>query len=95
VKGAWIIRRDYISRKEEECYHAGLASHDWKPEYAKRPDVLKWRAYDDDGELYYTGLLIDDDQCEGQMRVLEFTMNDAGCVRVEVFRDGKWIVEVG
>lgn len=94
MTGAWIIKRDYVTRKGEECYRAGTASHDWKPEYAKRPDVLKWKAYDDDGELYYAGLLIDDVYCEGQVRVLEYTMWDAGCVRVAVCRDGKWISEV-
>ena len=49
---------------------------------------------DDDDEVYYEGLLVDNDQCDAQISVLDYTMYDAGCVQVQVKRGGKWITDI-
>lgn len=56
---------------------------------------MAFRLYDDDGELYYEGLLQDDDECLNQIEALRFGNHDAGCTRIEVLRGGQWVQEIG
>lgn len=49
---------------------------------------------DDDGEIYYGGRLVDDDECMSQDAALSFGMNDAGCTTIEVKRNDEWIQEI-
>lgn len=58
-------------------------------------NLVPFRLYDDDGELYYEGRLTDDDECANQSAALRFGESDAGCTRIEVLRDGKWKQEIG
>ncbi len=56
-----------------------------------------FRLYDDDGELYYQGMLNDDDECENQMAALAWGEADSGCTTIKVWRwkTGKWEQEIG
>lgn len=88
----WIIEQDHINKTTEECYRKGKHSHDWSEDCRKI--AIKFRAYDDDNILYYSGLLVDDDYADGQQRVLDWTMHDAGCTYIKVFKNGKWVIEI-
>jgi len=59
-----------------------------------KKNQLPFRCMDDDDEVYYEGLLVDNDQCDAQISVLDYTMYDAGCVQVQVKRGGKWITDI-
>jgi len=89
----WIIDRDYITPKGEECYRVGKKTNDYfEQDQSKR---IRFRCLDDDGNVYYGGWLIDNDDCDAQDSILDFTMNDAGCVEVQVKRNGEWVTEIG
>ena len=52
----------------------------------------KFRMYDDDGELYYTGLFIGDADSEDGFKPLDdFGEGNAGCTRIDYFEKGKWV----
>lgn len=57
--------------------------------------LVRFRLYDDDGELYYEGRLHDDDECVNQSAALRFGESDAGCTTIKVLRDGEWKQEIG
>lgn len=58
-------------------------------------NLVKFRLFDDDGELYYEGRLTDDDECENQSAALRFGEADAGCTTILVERNGEWTQEIG
>jgi|ERR1041385_3613260 hypothetical protein len=43
-----------------------------------------FKLYDDDGELYYEGWLINDNECIVQQFVLAWAMADSGCTVIKV-----------
>ena len=63
----------------------------------KKLPVIDFQMFDDDGELYYTGRLHDDDECLNQEAALKYGEADAGCTLIQVNRqDGKgWVTEIG
>lgn len=48
----------------------------------------RFRMFDDDGELYYEGLLTG--TFDGLEPLDDFGMPNAGCTSIEVFEDGRW-----
>ena len=58
-------------------------------------NLVKFRLYDSDGELYYEGRLTDDYECENQSAALRFGEADAGCTTILVQRGNEWIQEIG
>lgn len=57
--------------------------------------MIKFKMFDDDGELYYEGRLTDDPDCENQSAALRFGEADAGCTLIIVERNGEWVQEIG
>lgn len=88
----WIIDRDYITANSNPCYRVGVQSKRWKD--IDKTNKIRFRCKDDDGIVYYGGWLVENDACDAQDSVLEFTMGDAGCVEVQVKRNGKWETEI-
>jgi hypothetical protein len=58
-------------------------------------DLITFRLYDDDGELYYEGELHDDEDCMNQSSAQLWGEKDAGCTTIKVLRDGEWVQEIG
>ena len=48
-----------------------------------------FRMFDDDGVLYYEGVMSDD--CEGFEPLDDFGMPNAGCTEIRLLEDGKWV----
>jgi hypothetical protein len=97
---AWIITRDHLEEQGSEYNRTGHRygstrgqSDPWTDERDK-DNALAFRLYDDDGELYYEGLVTDDEFCEGQLACRDWGMYDAGCTRIEVKREGRWTQEI-
>ncbi len=57
--------------------------------------TVKFQMYDDDGELYYSGELTDDDECENQLAALRWGETMAGCSTIKVRRGNGWEQEIG
>jgi hypothetical protein len=60
-------------------------------------EKVAFRLYDDDDELYYQGVLDDDDECLNQSAALSWGEGDSGCTTIRVWRwrEGAWKVEIG
>ncbi len=62
---------------------------------AAHADLIKFKAYDDDGGLMAEGLLHDDDEASNQSAALRFAEAEWGCTTIKVLRDGGWTQEIG
>jgi hypothetical protein len=91
----FIVTEDLLNVGEEyrDYNRVGTASRGWGDE-VDEVATLRFRLRDDDGEVYYTGWLVDDDEAMSQDAALTYGANDAGCTRIEVLRDGVWVQEI-
>lgn len=55
---------------------------------------VRFQLFDDDGELYYSGALSDDDECVNQSAALRWGEAEAGCTTIKVERNGKFVQEI-
>lgn len=85
------IDRDYIN--DDDFNRVGMEFH-WEandfPFHKTR-----FRAKDDDGEVYYGGWLYNDDHGNIQLDVLRWAEADAGCTTIEVKINNEWKQEIG
>lgn len=102
----WIITEDHTSTGGTPDTIVGKhrADREWiatrkaaTPEVrAEMLDAFKaamtdeFRLFDDDGELYYTGLCLDLDDQDGDsaFQPLDWAMNDSGCTRMDYRKKG-------
>jgi hypothetical protein len=105
----WKITRDHLNETNDELgpdfNRVGVSGESINvglgriaPEYVDLPNtqaLIAFRAYDDDGELYYEGVLHDDDEALNQQAALGYCRNDAGCTTIKVKRQGKWVQDIG
>ena len=85
----WKIDRDYLGG---ETSRVGIKTANFDP---KADNLIRFRCKDDDGNIYYGGVLSDDDRALAQDSALNWCRNDAGCTTIEVKRDGVWVQEIG
>ncbi len=94
MKWGWVITKDRVSVAFSGWDRTGVGRGDDPMKDVVAAKSLKFRLRDDDREIYYEGVLIDDDYCESQIDALDFGMADAGCSYIEVKRNGKWVIEI-
>jgi hypothetical protein len=96
---AWLITRDVLHDNGEiEDNEAGVAGPaGMSPDQLRALEAGKgtpFRMYDDDGELLYEGRLLTmqhGDEGNYDLSPLDdFGMPNAGCTRIDVYRNGKW-----
>jgi hypothetical protein len=62
---------------------------------AQLPET-KFKLYDDDDELYYSGWLKNDEaELMVQQFVLAWAMADSGCTYIKIEYNGEWVQEIG
>lgn len=88
----WRIDRDYISELGEV---SRVGSEGAQQYCVNEGEKVRFRMKDDDGEVYYSGWLLDDPDCINQESALSYGMYDAGCTTIEVKRNGEWVQEIG
>lgn len=97
---AWIIDVDHTEDAGSEHNEMGTTGPNWASDehVAKLTANLgfgrMFRMYDADGELYYSGRLIDgrdDRDVEWFGPLDDFGRPNAGCTSIEYFEDGKWV----
>lgn len=100
------IDKDYLAdRDEQSTSRVGI---EWTKEQIEsnflpdtklviHPDTkTRFRMKDDDGEVYYGGWLINDDECMVQRVLLQWGAHDAGCTTIEVKNENdEWEAEIG
>jgi hypothetical protein len=102
---AWKITKDYLDPEPPNRVGYG-EEHTRIPVYAvvlgyesqELPDAenkIDFRLYDDDGELYYEGILDDDEDCTNQLAALTWAEGDSGCTLIKVKRGDEWKIEIG
>lgn len=58
---------------------------------ARDSDMVPFKLYDDDGELYYEGASRDlGEEEERAFAPLDWAMRNAGCTRLDYLKNGKW-----
>jgi len=80
------------SANEEEGYavitidHLDGSRNNKKINLSNNKDLTRkrFKLYDDDGELYYSGFFFDDDMCDNQDELLSWGMSDSGCTTIKV-----------
>lgn len=90
----WVITKDYI----EDGHANGTMGPKWVTlsEEHIRKHGKKFRMYDDDGELYYEGYNIENEDPgpfesdPGFEPLDDFGMPNAGCTYIEYLENGKW-----
>jgi hypothetical protein len=87
----WIITTDHLATIDDTINRTGRKTKGWTP--ALEPTAVPFRLYDDDGELYFTGLIarasLDGDE-SAAFGPLNFGAADAGCTRMDFFEHGGW-----
>ena len=80
----WWVTKDIL----EDKYVSVLGPHDAVEEDTARC-TIPFRMYDDDGELYYEGVM--SEECEGFEPLDDYGMPNAGCTEIRLLEDGKWV----
>lgn len=88
---AWMIAKDHIADKDAREGSNLNAKGVTGPreveltaeEIQKHPDREYFKMYDDDGELYYEGYFVGDDDAEGFEPLDDFGMPNAGCTSIK------------
>lgn len=99
----WTITKDYISdgadvgvvgpgRYIDAEIHQGGPTKRTSEEIAADPKARPFRMKDDDGELYYEGMIVADPGSEEDFAPLDdFGMPNAGCTSIEYRgKNGEW-----
>ena len=89
----WIITIDHIAEHDEPpCTYLNAVDlqgpDDCDETITDNP--IKFRMYDDDGQLYYEGVLYGDHH--GFEPLDDFGMANAGCTTVKLFENNKWSI---
>lgn len=93
----WIIDTDHINGGHRD---GTMGPRDISPDVELRLEKNKkcgsrFRMYDDDGELYYSGRILIADDADGETAFApldDFGTPDAGCTEIRYLDDaGKWV----
>lgn len=103
----WVITKDNISepgevnrvgtRAEQQSVIYTMQRVMGEPPHAlpEADNLIAFRLRDEDGNVSYEGVMDDDDECRNQSDASNFGEVDTGAFICEVWRDGKWVMEVG
>ena len=89
----WIIDDDKVTsggpgdRDDNGTMGPGAITPDHQAAL-KAGEGEKWKAYDDDGEHYYTGRIVG--EYDGFEPLEDFAMPNAGAVEIKYLHDGQW-----
>ncbi len=92
----WIITKDLLFAESPDTFTSDVGTigpsniTDEMMESLKNGEGRKFRMFDDDGELYYEGLVIGE-LVDGGDPLTDFGMPNAGATLYQEFVDGKWI----
>lgn len=99
------IDHDYLWRKGDElpsrvgAEWEAIPGFDYDNTWTLHPiadgEKVRFRVKDDDGEIYYGGWLLNDNECINQQVILKWCEHDAGATDIEVKVNDEWITEIG
>ena len=93
---AWTITRDYFAdpdaKRGTNSNAVGIvgpcAARLTAQQIIEHPDAKRFRMLDDDGEIYYEGYLVGDDEFAP---LDDFGEPNAGCTSIQVQENGAWV----
>ena len=86
----WLITKDYIDNDNRT-----IQSADFNANIFAKAKHVQFKVYDDDGELYYRGLMSEKqfDTCDKVFEPLDWAAYDSGCTAMQYKRlHGNWEV---
>jgi hypothetical protein len=89
---AWKITHDHLKSKAVSIYGpADIAEPDRRELDTNSASLSKFRLYDADGELYYSGTFIGDSESEEGFGPLDdYGKPAVGTTEIRYLRNGKW-----
>jgi hypothetical protein len=84
----WKITRDHIGEPGAKAGTNANAVGICGGNCNAKGEVIKFRMFDDDGELYYTGDLVGG---TGFEPLDDFGRPNAGCTSISLFQKGQWV----
>jgi hypothetical protein len=85
----FIITTDHIGFNDSFNRTGKVVSFSRKGFDPEKADTIAFRAYDDDGELYYSGQVSKDD--DSRFRALEWMQSDAGVTSLKIRESRQWV----
>jgi len=88
----WMVNHDYLDGKEVMIF----GPHGANQNEIEERCTIRFKMYDDDGNLYYSGLMSEECGIEGDP-LMDFGTPNAGAVRLDIFNTeiGKWEAYIG
>ena len=94
---AWVITRDHLEHTNERIIGPHNATEEQLEILAhphrtiNRNKLIRFRIYDDDGELYFSGYFLGDSESEDAFGPLDdFGAPDSGATRIDYLRGEEW-----
>lgn len=84
--GEWLIDYDHLENKIT-CITGPVTQ---KATINELRNGTKFKMYDDDGVLYYSGYLIESDGDEMLNPLIHYGRPGAGCTEIRVLKNGAW-----
>lgn len=95
----WIITEDHLDFSDDQSEVGTIGPSnisDEMMESLKNGEGKPFRLYDDDRELYYSGLYLGELYGDGGDPLMDFGMPNAGCTYMsEKNADGEWEITIG
>lgn len=88
----WIITNDFLW-KEGDCGHSysmKIKSKNFSQDYFYLQKLVKFQLFDDDGELYYEGMMTKKYLDDYGFGPLDWAMADSGCTYLMYYENGEW-----
>ena len=96
------IKEDDINHKGKEFHYDAMQDWwGWEDECVAKDDIpeekTKFKLFDDDDELYYSGWLLNDAECIVQSFVQKWAEADSGCTTILIYKDSEagFVQEIG
>jgi hypothetical protein len=88
----WIITKDFLWEEGDDVPSRAnkVKSQNFNHDYFYLQELVKFYLFDDDGELYYEGMMTKKYLDDYGFGPLDWAMADSGCTYMEYYENGVW-----
>ena len=88
----WIITKDFLWKEGDDIPSRAnkIKSRNFNQDYFYLQELVKFHLFDDDGELYYEGLMTKKYLDDFGFGPLDWAMADSGCTYLMYYENGEW-----
>jgi len=88
-KAKWKVTKSWIEDGPEKPAKVEVEGPSTCPDSDASFTWTRFKMYDDDGELYYEGVM--NQYCDGFEPLNHYGMPNAGCTEIRILEQGKWV----